>query len=830
MSSSDMKSKPDLVHLRSELIETEDLVKLVAEPSRVGEVMQVGWESDDEQSDDEELEEDQLRVQWAGSSESEIHQLEEIFVSDKTFIRENLVALKTSHKQSGVIKAIKTFVDLQFLNGKVFKNVPIEKTRFLFDCEADYVVKNECMGVISDQNEFLKVKFGENPREFWIDAADCERHDENEKCLPTEIGVFLPGQKVYIDCFDDLFNNYSKKESERKRTKKKISNKLPPVAVIQEIVVDTLDITWFLLQGNIANIDDTVSTVNPEDVTIVNNPSRHRKISVGCRVLIPDEFTSDIEQYIDEERTTVYAKGNGKRQRKRNKYFRFLQTLPNCGLVIDLHTFYDVRWQDGTFSESIPSTDLIGYDPAGVNEFWENNIVCRAADELDQREVDFTSWGVVKSTNIEDQMVTVLWITKNGNRIPIPETEDISVYSLIHHPEHNNVVPEKLVVRESGNLPFLEAIGEVIEIIDGNCSVCWLNETTSTIGIEEVTFLDDEIEDEECDEFEEDFEEDDAESSSEEENPEESRKLADEAEKEARSEIVVNRAQSESVKDVISYPALKEFARFGSITETPANHHYLKESVTLGPRPSRAVFKDWALLQNNLPEGVFVRSFDSHLDLLQILIIGPKNTPYHDSVFMFDVGFPYDYPKSPPAFFFHSVTGEQINPNLYPTGGICLSLLGTWHGEGVEVWDPTSSTLLQVILSIQGLILGTEEPYFLEAGFEKRKGSSIGSVHSSRYNPTAILGSFKHSIKSYQLAKMDKSYAPELNEILCRHLEATAQITVDRITAYLDFVEMHESASALELHKLFHVPLEGSEGFNQQLRKYRDIYTSEFLK
>lgn len=45
-----------------------------------------------------------------------------------------------------------------------------------------------------------------------------------------------------------------------------------------------------------------------------------------------------------------------------------------------------------------------------------------------------------------------------------------------------------------------------------------------------------------------------------------------------------------------------------------------------------------------------------------------------------------------------------------------MSLLGTWEGKGVETWNPATSNLLQVVVSIQGLILGTAEPYYLEAG------------------------------------------------------------------------------------------------------------------
>lgn len=39
----------------------------------------------------------------------------------------------------------------------------------------------------------------------------------------------------------------------------------------------------------------------------------------------------------------------------------------------------------------------------------------------------------------------------------------------------------------------------------------------------------------------------------------------------------------------------------------------------------------------------------------------------------------------------------------YDTGKVCLSLLGTWEGPS---WDPQTSTLLQVLVSIQAMILG----------------------------------------------------------------------------------------------------------------------------
>lgn len=54
----------------------------------------------------------------------------------------------------------------------------------------------------------------------------------------------------------------------------------------------------------------------------------------------------------------------------------------------------------------------------------------------------------------------------------------------------------------------------------------------------------------------------------------------------------------------------------------------------------------------------------------------------------------------------------RFNPNLYNNGRVCLSLLNTWNRPG---WDANTSTLLQLLVSIQGLVL-VKDPYFNEVG------------------------------------------------------------------------------------------------------------------
>jgi hypothetical protein len=73
---------------------------------------------------------------------------------------------------------------------------------------------------------------------------------------------------------------------------------------------------------------------------------------------------------------------------------------------------------------------------------------------------------------------------------------------------------------------------------------------------------------------------------------------------------------------------------------------------------------------------------------------------------------------------------------------VCLSLLGTWHGgDEASKWSPTSSSLYQILLSIQGMIL-VEDPYFNEPSVDLMRGKAEGEVSSKRYNAQVGVGVF----------------------------------------------------------------------------------------
>lgn len=154
----------------------------------------------------------------------------------------------------------------------------------------------------------------------------------------------------------------------------------------------------------------------------------------------------------------------------------------------------------------------------------------------------------------------------------------------------------------------------------------------------------------------------------------------------------------------------------------------------------RRVQREWTILARGLPRGVWVHVYPDRMELLRACLVGPEGTPYSDALFFFDLHLPPTYPQIPPQVRFWSF-GENLNPNLYENGKVCLSLLGTWSGKDSETWSPERSNLLQVLVSILGLVLNTE-PYYNEPGFERERDTPQGGLRSQRYNESVALSNY----------------------------------------------------------------------------------------
>jgi ubiquitin-protein ligase len=189
-----------------------------------------------------------------------------------------------------------------------------------------------------------------------------------------------------------------------------------------------------------------------------------------------------------------------------------------------------------------------------------------------------------------------------------------------------------------------------------------------------------------------------------------------------------------------------------------SSHKYVGEKVEF--RNAERAMREWQQLQGGLPaNGIGVRVYEERLDLLKLVVLGSAGTPYEDVPFFFDVRFPAEYPSKAMEVHFVAFVADKLHPNLNVDGNVCLSLLGTWSGDESESWQGADSTVLQLAMSLQGLVLGDSEPYFLEAGYERQRGTTEGHRNSKRYTERALVLVARHLLHVVARCVQDVQYA-----------------------------------------------------------------------
>lgn len=150
-------------------------------------------------------------------------------------------------------------------------------------------------------------------------------------------------------------------------------------------------------------------------------------------------------------------------------------------------------------------------------------------------------------------------------------------------------------------------------------------------------------------------------------------------------------------------------------SEPPEDHHFVNTPLSGSfTKRLRRLQTEYQILETSLPQGIYARTWESRMDLLRVVILGPQGTPYEYAPFVIDFHFGDQFPQHPPDTFFHSWTNGmgRINPNMYEDGKICLSILGTWPPKNPdENWSAERSTVLQILVSIMGLVL-VKDPFY----------------------------------------------------------------------------------------------------------------------
>ena len=111
---------------------------------------------------------------------------------------------------------------------------------------------------------------------------------------------------------------------------------------------------------------------------------------------------------------------------------------------------------------------------------------------------------------------------------------------------------------------------------------------------------------------------------------------------------------------------------------------------------------------------------------------------------------------------------------------MCLSLLGTWHGQA---WIPGTSTLLQVLVSIQALIL-VPEPYFNEPAFAPLRGTVRGAYRSRTFARNGGYEAIREKTVQWAMLDMLDHPPPGFEDVVAAHFYLRAKGIRARVAAW----------------------------------------------
>ena len=235
-------------------------------------------------------------------------------------------------------------------------------------------------------------------------------------------------------------------------------------------------------------------------------------------------------------------------------------------------------------------------------------------------------------------------------------------------------------------------------------------------------------------------------------------------------------AESKKIIDVIPPMILddfqKEFNKYRIVEiEKPSNFRAKTELHSLSALQTKRIVKEIEILKKALPiskyASIYTAICKNENNAIRFLVTGPFGTPYENGLYIFDLTVTPLFPKEPPSFLIVNTGGDRCNPNLYAEGRVCLSILGTHHGTGSEIWDAEKSTFYQILMAVQTQIL-VEHPYFNEPGWDTDRGSPASLVKANEYNKNVVFMTLKNSL--LDMFKNCHLKYPEFKDVIRNHI------------------------------------------------------------
>jgi ubiquitin-protein ligase len=211
--------------------------------------------------------------------------------------------------------------------------------------------------------------------------------------------------------------------------------------------------------------------------------------------------------------------------------------------------------------------------------------------------------------------------------------------------------------------------------------------------------------------------------------------------------------QSQEKTDAELYVEVLKPLQFITVSEPPPSSKTKQKVQTPTAQCVSRIVAELAEMQGtsnrlhlNFSSGVFFKNYEDDITQMEFIICGTEGTPYDSGCFLFSMVCPHNYPTTNPYVTILTTGNGSVNfnPNLFSHGLVCLSLLGTLSADRSESWIPGTSNMMQIILSIQSLVMNSE-PYLNSLAHLENMTPKL-EQESLNYSATIIASTMKFAI------------------------------------------------------------------------------------
>lgn len=703
----------------------------------------------------------------AAFAQPQMERLRSLEVLDRAFMPGDHVSLRSSG-ESALVEHVDRRMDVQLMNGFTFSNLSAQLLRpARSPCPGAFVFAYSWIGRVIAVHDMVRLLLD--------DGSRCAVHNPTPETFgfhegfPAHDGCpYVPGHHVHIDSLESLPAGHVHWLEGKPNHQH--------IAVVEDVKASFVEVVW--LAG--------LSHADNESLNSRNKPSSTLPTEEVCVLPLGTDTGwrggdwGMLRRDLKREAQARHVQSDFWKPAKSSfAGWSFDNVFDTACLCSKTSCNIRIRLQNGNGCCTVRSTQCLPTVSHSASALFPGHWVEENSESLAGRH------GVVKAVDTDAQTADVTWM--DIERKTQRSVETMSLYDLQPHGEWFCKIHDVAVKPSNARGADRPAIGLVLRHHkeDGKVDILWDDGGQTTNEPGEISLFDSSMIplDETAMDISTEADESDAEESDEidrgSRNSSASYGMSDSSDEEGSKDnddlqLIINNWQpiirlhpernndksphdddmgqsvevAEEIGDLLQAPktddgsanADSRVASFQLSSELPSDLPAQQQDFQLNNQ--RRWQKAWRREMQQLQEGaagIHAVCFEQRTDVLRAAVQGGSGTPYEYMFCFFTITLGNDFPDSPPDVQFDARGHGAVNPNLYANGKVCLSLLGTWNSsESSERWQPFYSNILQVLLSIQALVLHSL-PYVNEPGFTGEQASEEGKHKAERYNEGVYL-------------------------------------------------------------------------------------------